>query len=66
MCKGAVPSAHSVAGKTVEETQMSKGNKESKKPKRVMPVAKAPGAGIATPTPVTGSKPLPRKKWPTT
>ena len=43
---------------------MSKGNKESKKPKRVVPGAKVPGAGIATPTPVTGSKPLPRKKWP--
>ena len=43
---------------------MSKGNKESKKPKRVMPVVKAPGAGSATPTPATGSKPPPRKKWP--
>ena len=43
---------------------MSKGNKESKKPKRVVPAAKAPGAGVATPTPATGSRPLPRKKWP--
>ncbi len=43
---------------------MSKGNKESKKPKRVMPVVKAPGAGVPMPTPATSSKPLPRKKWP--
>ena len=42
---------------------MSKGNKESKKPKQVVP-AKTPATGLATP--VTGSKPLPRKKWPTT
>ncbi len=40
---------------------MSKGNKESKKPKQVVP-AKAPGT--ATPTPVTASRPQPRKKWP--
>lgn len=44
---------------------MSKGNKESKKPKQGAP-AKTPATGAATPTPVTGSKPLPRKKWPTT
>ena len=53
-----------VAGKNLQEIEMSKGNKESKKPKRVMPVVKAPGAGVATPTPATTSKPLPRKKWP--
>jgi hypothetical protein len=65
LCKGVAQPAQPVAGKAVQETQMSKGNKESKKPKRVVPGAKVPGAGIATPTPVTGSKPLPRKKWPT-
>jgi hypothetical protein len=66
LCKGAGQSAQPVAGKTFQECEMSKGNKESKKPKRAMPAAKAPGAGVANPTPVTGSKPLPRKKWPTT
>ena len=40
---------------------MSKGNKEAKKPKAP---AKTPGAGVATPTPVNGSRPVPRKKWP--
>jgi hypothetical protein len=49
---------------TFQEIKMSKGNKESKKPKRVMPVVKAPGAGVPMPTPATSSKPLPRKKWP--
>ena len=43
---------------------MSKGSKESKKPKRVMPAGKVPGAGVATPTPATASRPQPRKKWP--
>jgi hypothetical protein len=66
LCNGAGQLAQPLAGKTFQECKMSKGNKESKKPKRVMPAAKAPGAGGATPTPVTGSKPLPRKKWPTT
>ena len=42
---------------------MSKGNKESKKPKQVTP-AKTPATGVATPTPVNGSRPVPRKKWP--
>jgi hypothetical protein len=41
---------------------MSKGNKEAKKPKRVEPVVKAPPAGIATPTPASGFKPVQRKK----
>lgn len=54
-----------VVGKIFQETEMSKGNKESKKPKQGAP-AKTPATGGATPTPVTGSKPLPRKKWPTT
>ncbi len=44
---------------------MSKGNKESKKPKQAPP-AKTPASGIATPTPVTASRPQPRKKWPAT
>ena len=41
---------------------MSKGNKESKKPKAP---AKTPATGGATPAPVNGSRPVPRKKWPT-
>lgn len=44
---------------------MSKGNKESKKPKQGTP-AKTPTSGRATPTPVTASRPQPHKKWPTT
>jgi hypothetical protein len=52
-----------VAGKTLQEIRMSKGNKESKKPKQVAP-AKTPATGTGTPTPVTASRPQPRKKWP--
>jgi hypothetical protein len=44
---------------------MSKGNKESKKPKQGVPV-RTPAAGNATPTPVTAGRPQPRKKWPAT
>jgi hypothetical protein len=44
---------------------MSKGNKESKKPKQAVP-AKTPAAGLTTPPPGTASRPQPRKKWPTT
>jgi hypothetical protein len=65
LCNGAGQSAQPVAGKIFQECEMSKGNKESKKPKRMTLAAKAPGTGVANPTPVTGSKPLPRKKWPT-
>ncbi len=43
---------------------MSKGNKESKKPKQAP--AKTPAAGVATPPPGNASRPQPRKKWPTT
>ena len=42
---------------------MSKGNKESKKPKQAAP-AKTPATGLATPTPGNASRPQPRKKWP--
>jgi hypothetical protein len=41
---------------------MSKGNKETKKPKRVAPVVKVPIAGTATPPPASGAKPAQRKK----
>lgn len=41
---------------------MSKGNKESKKPKQVAPVVKVPVAGAATPAPASGAKPAQRKK----
>jgi hypothetical protein len=52
--------------KIQQETSMSKGNKETKKPKRVAPLAKAPATGIATPMPSGGFRPVQRKKWPTT
>lgn len=41
---------------------MSKGSKEAKKTKAP---PKTPVAGVATPKPVNGSRPVPRKKWPT-
>ena len=57
-------SAHLGADKTQQEPAMSKGNKESKKPKRVAPVVKAPVAGVAMPAPAGGNRPVQRKKWP--
>jgi hypothetical protein len=44
---------------------MSKGNKETKKPKQAVP-AKTPATGAAAPTPAVTSRPQPRKKWPAT
>jgi hypothetical protein len=41
---------------------MSKGNKESKKPKRAPPPIKAPGTGTAPPSPASGFKPMPGKR----
>ena len=53
------------AGNTVQEIEMSKGNrgnKEAKKPKQVTPVVKSPVMGSEAPTPPSGAKALPRKK----
>jgi hypothetical protein len=58
----AAPSAHPVAGKTHQEIEMSKGNKEAKKPKRAVPVVKVPATANATPPPSSGSKPMPGKR----
>jgi hypothetical protein len=55
--------AHPAAANPFRRIEMSKGNKEAKKPKAP---AKKPATGTATPTPVNGSRPVPRKKWPTT
>jgi hypothetical protein len=59
------PPARPAAGTTVQEIEMSKGNrgnKEAKKPKRVMPVVRSPitdGAATAAPR---GVKPVLQKK----
>jgi hypothetical protein len=57
-----VQSAHIGADKTRQEIDMSKGNKEAKKPKRVTPVAKTPVAGAATATPAPAAKPRSGKR----
>jgi hypothetical protein len=44
------------------EIAMSKGNKEAKKPKRVVPPLKSPAPGSGAPTPASGAQPPQRKK----
>jgi hypothetical protein len=57
--------ARTAAGKTVQEIEMSKGNrgnKEAKKPKRVVPVAKSPTTGSGTAATPGGAKSMLQKK----
>jgi hypothetical protein len=51
-----------VPARLCKEIQMSKGNKEAKKPKRVMPVATTPVPASATPVPGGVVKPKPGKR----
>jgi cell division septation protein DedD len=57
--------ARTAACKTVQEIEMSKGNrgnKEAKKPKRVVPVVKSPTTGTAAAATPGGAKPMLQKK----
>jgi len=57
--------ARPAAGKTFQEIKMSKGNrgnKEAKKPKRVVPVVKSPTTGTGAAATPNGGKPMLQKK----